>query len=171
MIYVFGTNNLPLRVWEKKAKVSHQQFLMVLKIITAFYSFFQMDQEINFLPFLIARKDQQNIKYPKIYYRKKKQVYVGDYVPPSSADIAGFNTNGKSRGTILAKLEEVLRNRQLISYSSRFYEELKVFRHLLQQRVVLRREMAELLPLIFVESCFAIGMKFDLDFVLEFGFK
>ncbi len=69
----------------------------------------------------------QELKYPKLYYRKRKQVYVGDYVPPSSADVAGFNTNGKTRGTILAKLEEVLRNRQVISYSSRFYEELKVF--------------------------------------------
>jgi hypothetical protein len=52
---------------------------------------------------------------------------MGDYVPPSSADVGGFNTNGKTRGTILAKLEEVLRNKQLMSYSSRFYEELKVF--------------------------------------------
>lgn len=69
----------------------------------------------------------QDLKYPKLYYRKKSQVYIGDYVPPSSAEIAGFNTNGKTRSTILAKLEEVLRNRQLISYSSRFYEELKVF--------------------------------------------
>jgi len=69
----------------------------------------------------------QDLKYPKLYYRKKKQVYIGDYVPPSSADIAGFNTNGKTRSTVLAKLEELLRNRQLISYSSRFYEELKVF--------------------------------------------
>ena len=69
----------------------------------------------------------QDLKYPKLYYRKKKQVYIGDYVPPSSADVAGFNTNGKTRSTVLAKLEELLRNRQLISYSSRFYEELKVF--------------------------------------------
>jgi hypothetical protein len=69
----------------------------------------------------------QDLKYPKLYYRKKSQVYIGDYVPPSSAEIAGFNTNGKTRSTILAKLEEVIRNRQLISYSSRFYEELKVF--------------------------------------------
>lgn len=69
----------------------------------------------------------QDLKYPKLYYRKKSQVYIGDYVPPSSAEIAGFNTNGKTRSTVLAKLEEVLRNRQLISYSSRFYEELKVF--------------------------------------------
>lgn len=69
----------------------------------------------------------QDLKYPKLYYRKKKQVYIGDYVPPSSADVAGFNTNGKTRSTVLAKLEELLRNRQLLSYSSRFYEELKVF--------------------------------------------
>lgn len=69
----------------------------------------------------------QDLKYPKLYYRKKKQVYIGDYVPPASADVAGFNTNGKTRSTVLAKLEEVLRNRQLVSYSSRFYEELKVF--------------------------------------------
>lgn len=69
----------------------------------------------------------QDLKYPKLYYRKKSQVYIGDYVPPSSADIAGFNTNGKTRSTVLSKLEELIRNRQLISYSSRFYEELKVF--------------------------------------------
>jgi hypothetical protein len=54
-------------------------------------------------------------------------VYLGDYVPPASADVGGFTTSGKSRATILAKLEEVLRNRTLMSYSSRFYEELKVF--------------------------------------------
>jgi hypothetical protein len=69
----------------------------------------------------------QELKYPRLHYRRKKQVYIGDYVPPESADIAGFNTNGKTRGMILAKLEELLRNRQLTSYSSRFYEELKVF--------------------------------------------
>jgi hypothetical protein len=48
-------------------------------------------------------------------------------VPQQTPDVAGFNTNGKTRGTVLAKLEEVLRNKQLAVYSSRFYEELKVF--------------------------------------------
>ena len=63
-----------------------------------------------------------------MYYRRKsKAVYIGNYVPPSTPDSAGFNTNGKTRGTIFAKLEEVIRNKQLIIYSSRFYEELKVF--------------------------------------------
>mgnify|MGYP001214154508 CR=1 FL=1 len=69
----------------------------------------------------------QELKYPKLYYRKRKAAYIGDYVPPASADTAGFNTNGKTRGTILAKLEEVIRNKQIKIMSSRFYEELKVF--------------------------------------------
>jgi len=69
----------------------------------------------------------QELKYPRLYYRKRKGVYIGDYVPQQTPDVAGFNTNGKTRGTVLAKLEEVLRNKQLKTYSSRFYEELKVF--------------------------------------------
>jgi len=66
--------------------------------------------------------------YPRMYYRKQKQgVYIGGYVPPQSAESAGFNTNGKSRNTMLGKLEEVLRNKQLYVPSSRFYEEVKTF--------------------------------------------
>jgi len=66
--------------------------------------------------------------YPRMYYRNKKNnAYLGSYIPKSSVESAGFNTNGKTRSTILSKLEEVIRNKQLISYSSRFYEELKVF--------------------------------------------
>ena len=62
-----------------------------------------------------------------MYYRKAKGVYMGNYVPNNSVESAGFNTSAKSKATILAKLEEVLRNKQLLIYSSRFYEELKVF--------------------------------------------
>ena len=69
----------------------------------------------------------QELNYPRLYYRRRKGVYIGGYVPQQTPDVAGFNTNGKTRGTILTKLEEVLRNKQLAVYSSRFYEELKVF--------------------------------------------
>jgi hypothetical protein len=68
------------------------------------------------------------MNYPRMYYKNKKpSAYIGSYIPKSSAESAGFNTNSKSRSTILSKLEEVIRNKQLVSYSSRFYEELKVF--------------------------------------------
>jgi hypothetical protein len=68
------------------------------------------------------------MNYPRMYYRKRNNtVYMGTYVPKSSAETAGFNTNGKTRSTVLAKLEETIRNKQLTIYSSRFYEEVKVF--------------------------------------------
>ena len=40
---------------------------------------------------------------------------------------AGFSTQGPSRSKILTKLEEVIRNKQIKVYSSRFYEEMKTF--------------------------------------------
>ena len=69
----------------------------------------------------------QEMQYPRLYYRQRKGVYLGDYVPKSSADVAGFTTNGKTRSMILGKLEETLRNKQLLIRSSRSYEELKTF--------------------------------------------
>jgi len=69
----------------------------------------------------------KDLGYPKMYYNKNKSVYIGDYVPPAETELAGFTTSGKSRNQILTKLEEVIRNKQLLIYSSRFYEELKTF--------------------------------------------
>ena len=69
----------------------------------------------------------QELQYPRLYYRQRKGVYIGGYVPKQSPDVAGFTTNGKTRSMILGKLEEVLRNKQLYVPSSRTYEELKTF--------------------------------------------
>ena len=50
---------------------------------------------------------RQSLKLQELKYRvdyiteERKGVYIGDYVPPSSVETAGFNTNGKTRGTIL----------------------------------------------------------------------
>lgn len=65
--------------------------------------------------------------YPKMYYQTEKGVFLGDYIPPQDLSKAGFNTNGGSRNKILAKLEEVVRNKTIKCYSSRFADELKTF--------------------------------------------
>jgi|TARA_R110001583_G_scaffold31600_1_gene107906 hypothetical protein len=69
----------------------------------------------------------KELAYPNIYYKKRKAVYIGGYTPEVEADLAGFTTSGRSRSLILTKLEEVLRNKMVRSYSSRLYEELKTF--------------------------------------------
>jgi hypothetical protein len=113
-------------VAEYKGKIRPDTFAELINEFGLKYNKALVCPENNSYGFATILKLQE-LRYPKIYYRQKKAVYIGNYIPPSSPETAGFNTNGKSRGTILAKLEEVIRNKQLISYSSRFYEELKVF--------------------------------------------
>jgi hypothetical protein len=114
-------------VAEYKGKIRPDNFAVLLNEWGLKYNKALMCPENNSYGFGTILKLLE-FKYPKMYYRKKSQgAYLGGYVPPSSAESAGFNTNGKTRNTILGKLEEVLRNKQLYVPSSRFYEEVKTF--------------------------------------------
>jgi hypothetical protein len=64
--------------------------------------------------------------YQRLYYDNARgNVY--DYIPLSNDETPGFSTQAKSRVQILTKLEELLRNRQLNSYSQRLFDELQGF--------------------------------------------
>ena len=69
----------------------------------------------------------KEIQYPNLYYKKRKAIFIGDYIPDASSDLAGFTTSGRTRSLVLTKLEEMLRNKMLKIYSTRTYEELKTF--------------------------------------------
>jgi len=70
----------------------------------------------------------KELKYPRIYSQKTRPIQLfGNYSPVEDDQKAGFNTNGKTRMQILAKLEEVLRNRSIAIFSSRFLDEIKTF--------------------------------------------
>lgn len=62
------------------------------------------------------------LKYANLYYADNKYVYEVD-----SEELPGFTTHSKNRVQILSKLEEVIRNKTLISYSQRLYHELQNF--------------------------------------------
>jgi hypothetical protein len=113
-------------VAEYKGKIRPDKFAELINTYGLRYNKALVCPENNSYGYATILKLQE-LKYPRLYYRRRKGVYIGDYVPQQTPDVAGFNTNGKTRGTILTKLEEVLRNKQLGVYSSRFYEELKVF--------------------------------------------
>ncbi|MGI9571997.1 MAG: terminase large subunit domain-containing protein [Candidatus Actinomarinaceae bacterium] len=114
-------------VCEYKGKIRPDNFAILLNEFGIKYNKALLCPENNSYGYATILKLVE-LRYPRLYYKKnRKAAYVGNYVPPTTPDQAGFNTNGKTRGTVLAKLEEVLRNKQIISYSSRFFEELKVF--------------------------------------------
>ena len=114
-------------VCEYKGKIRPDNFAILLNEFGMKYNKALLCPENNSYGYATILKLIE-LRYPRLYYKKNSSTaYVGNYIPPSTPDQAGFNTNGKTRGTVLAKLEEVLRNKQIISYSSRFFEELKVF--------------------------------------------
>jgi hypothetical protein len=122
--HVIDTNTGEI-VAEYKGKVPPDRFAEMLNETGRKYNDALMCPENNSYGYatILRLKD---LNYPKLYYAKRG-TYVGDYVPSRSQDNAGFTTSGKSRAMILTKLEEMIRNKQLLSYSSRLYDEIKTF--------------------------------------------
>ena len=64
--------------------------------------------------------------YKRLYYRNATgDVY--DFIQTDMDAVPGFETQGNTRPQILAKLEEVVRNKILKVYSQRFYDQMQAF--------------------------------------------
>ncbi len=113
-------------VAEFRGKLPPDRFGELLAKLGATYNNALLCPENNSFGYATVLK-LRDLKYPKLYYRKRRGTYLGGYVPSSDASIAGFTTSGRSRGMILTKLEELIRNKELSIYSSRFYDEMKTF--------------------------------------------
>lgn len=82
--------------------------------------------ENNTFGYFVNTKLRDIICYKKLYYANNK----GDpfnYIPLDSNELPGFPTNQKTRVQILTKLEELIRNKQLKSYSRRLHDQLQAF--------------------------------------------
>ncbi len=64
--------------------------------------------------------------YKRLYYHNHKGASF-EYQTGNAEELPGFPTNPKTRVQILAKLEELIRNGQLRTYSQRLYDQLQAF--------------------------------------------
>ena len=64
--------------------------------------------------------------YPHLYYQGSSGDPF-DFRPSDPNAVPGFSTQTKTRGQILAKLEELIRNNKLKTYSQRLYDQLQAF--------------------------------------------
>ena len=69
----------------------------------------------------------KELDYKNLYFKNQKDKYNMMYGHDVDISKIGFTTSGQSRNQILTKLEQVLRNNEIKTYSSRLYEELKTF--------------------------------------------
>lgn len=64
--------------------------------------------------------------YKRLYY-KNASGDMWEYISSNPEDVPGFETQGNTRPQILAKLEELIRNKVLKIYSQRFYDQMQGF--------------------------------------------
>lgn len=64
--------------------------------------------------------------YKNLYYRNCRSADPRNYVP-AEQELPGFLTDTKTRVQILTKLEELLRNDQLVIKSQRFFDQIQAF--------------------------------------------
>jgi hypothetical protein len=108
-------------VAEYKGKVPPDKFADILYEIGKKYNNALMCPENNTFGYTTASK-LKILNYPNLYYESNRYVYTID-----SDEIPGFSTQAKSRVLILSKLEEMIRNKILISSSQRLLHELQNF--------------------------------------------
>ena len=114
-------------VAEYKGKLPPDQFADLLFETGIRYNKALLVPESNTYGYHVCAK-LKDAGYPRLYYHdNRKTAYIGDYIPPQDVSKAGFPTTSRTRNLILAKLEELIRNRSIKIYSSRFYDEMKQF--------------------------------------------
>lgn len=118
-------------VCEYRGKIPPDRFAELLADIGRKYNNALICPELNTYGALCARRLKKDLKYENLFYEKKMGDSFGAYGYQAESDedeiLPGFTTTSKTRPLILGKLEELIRNKRIRSYSTRFHEELKTF--------------------------------------------
>jgi len=112
-------------VAEYMGKIAPEKFADVLFEWGTKYNTALIIPEQNTFGYFVNTK-LRDAGYKKLYYHKHK----GDpfsYIPTDSNELPGFPTQGNTRVQILSKLEELIRNKQLKTYSQRLFDQLQAF--------------------------------------------
>lgn len=126
--HVFKIGNINEIVAEYQGKATPDIFSNFLFNLGQQYNNCLLIVENNSVGFAVLDK-LIGMKYPNIYYSEKSS---HDFVESYDAEnrsgvVAGFSTTQKTRPLIIAKMEEMIRNRQLIIHSKRLLNEMKTF--------------------------------------------
>jgi len=124
--HVIDTENSEV-VCEFKGKIPPDQFAVLLAEAGKRYCNALICPENNTYGYAVIMKLKE-IGYKNLYFKNEKDRFNAIYgVGQVDLHKIGFTTSGQSRGKILTKLEQVIRNKKIRVYSARLYEEFKTF--------------------------------------------
>ena len=120
--HIIDTSSLEI-CGEYKGKMPPDKLADLLKEIGIKYNKALIAPENNTFGYMVCVR-LKDLKYPKLYYSNARNP---DTYIPMEDELPGFSTQAKSRVQILTKLEELIRNKQITSYSKRLIDELSTF--------------------------------------------
>ena len=113
-------------VAEYRGKIPPDQFALLLNEAGKRYGNALLCPENNTYGYAVVMKLKE-LDYKNLYFKNQKDKFNMMYGHDVDISKIGFTTSGQSRNQILTKLEQVLRNGEIKTYSSRLYEEMKTF--------------------------------------------
>ena len=126
-IYVFNSKDMKICV-EYKGKVPLDMFAQMILDLSKQYNNCLTVVENNSIGIAVLNK-LRDLGHRHIYYSKKtSHQYVNQHVAEQmTSTTAGFSTTVKTRPLVIAKLEEMIRNKAFKIRSKRLFNELKTF--------------------------------------------
>jgi len=120
--HIIDTSTLEI-CGEYKGKMPPDKLADLLKDMGLKYNKALIVPENNTFGYMVCVR-LKDLKYPRLYYQNAKnpETYV-----PLEDELPGFSTQTKSRIQILTKLEELIRNKQIKTFSKRLIDELSTF--------------------------------------------
>ncbi len=112
-------------VAEFRGKISPDKFALLLDKYGRLYNFAYICPENNTFGYTTCTKLRE-LRYPKLVYQDIRLSQMDIFVPNVDSKI-GFSTQARSRDLALTKLEELIRNKVIKSYSKRLVSELRTF--------------------------------------------
>jgi hypothetical protein len=110
-----------------KGKPPPDKFADLLMAYGYLYNTALICQELNNVGVAAAIKLKDD-KYPNLFYEKfMKNMHMKFDHSLIGNELPGFTTNPNTRVEMLAKLENIIRNGEILLYSKRLYEELQTF--------------------------------------------
>ncbi len=125
--HIINTENME-QVGEYQGKPAADMFAMLLNSVGREYGNALLVIENASYGFNVIDK-MITLEYPNLYWSNKASHEFVDSISAESSDgvVAGFSTTTKTRPLIIAKMEEVIRNRIIKLNSPRLYRELETF--------------------------------------------
>ncbi len=127
VFHVFKLETMEI-IAEYQGKIAPDVFSEILENAGREYGNCMIVVENNTVGYTVLDKLKER-KYPNVYHSiKSTHEYIEEYLAENrTGAVAGFTTSSKTKPLIIAKMEEFIRNKLLIMYSSRLINEMKTF--------------------------------------------